>query len=135
MLWIEVSTKKNIILNFYFSIVLDKLLILDPKLGDLTMSRFEGVEKLPRDRTGECCIILRWDVVRCEMLIVPSDSWFFAKLLTGGRLYKINGGTALRIPSSEIAWVFGWGALESLPLGVKLEITLIMIDSQTAIPK
>lgn len=26
-----------------------------------------------------------------------SDSWFFAKLLTGGRLYKINGGTALRI--------------------------------------
>ena len=59
MLWIEVSTKKNIILNFYFSIVLDKLLILDPKLGDLTMSRFEGVEKLPRDRTGEFCIILR----------------------------------------------------------------------------
>ena len=31
------------------------------------------------------------------MLIVPGDSWFFAKLLTGGRLYKINGGTALRI--------------------------------------
>jgi len=28
------------------------------------------------------------------MLIVPSDSWFFAKLLTGGRLRKINGGTA-----------------------------------------
>ena len=33
------------------------------------------------------------------MLIVPGDSWFFAKLLTGGRLHKINGGTALRIPS------------------------------------
>ena len=29
------------------------------------------------------------------MLIVPSDSWFFAKLLTGRRLYLINEGTAL----------------------------------------
>ena len=32
------------------------------------------------------------------MLIVPGDSWFFAKLLTGRRLYIINEGTALRIP-------------------------------------
>jgi len=34
------------------------------------------------------------------MLIVPSDSWFFAKLLTGGRLHKISGGTARRVLGS-----------------------------------
>jgi len=29
------------------------------------------------------------------MLIVPSDSWFFAKLLIGRHLFKIFVGTAL----------------------------------------
>jgi len=73
---------------------LDKLLLLDPKPDDLTMPRFVSTF-VSKDRTGGCCIILRRGVVRCEMLIVSGDSWFFAKLLTGGRLHKINGGTAL----------------------------------------
>ena len=56
MLWIEVSTKKNIILNFYFSIVLDKLLILDPKLGDLTMSRLVEGQKVLNLIISSCAI-------------------------------------------------------------------------------
>ena len=45
------------------------------------------------------------------MLIVPSDSWFFAKLLTGGRLYKINEGTALNSKPRNRAslWLRGRG--------------------------
>ena len=39
------------------------------------------------------------------MLIVPGDSWFFAKLLKGRRLYKINEGTALN--SKKIFWLRG----------------------------
>jgi len=59
------------------------------------------------------------------MLIVPSDSWFFAKLLTGGRLHKINGGTALWILGIKTYEDLKWGGLAALPIGVKLEITLI----------
>ena len=41
------------------------------------------------------------------MLIVPGDSWFFAKLLTGRRLFVISDGTA-RSPK-EALWLRGSG--------------------------
>ena len=51
--------------------VVDKLLLLDPKPGDLSKTRL-----LKTDRTVECCIILRRVLERGEIPIVPGYCWF-----------------------------------------------------------
>jgi len=67
---------------------MDKLLLLDPKPGDLSKIRFII------DRTGECCIISPKNFGKRWNANLTWCSWFLRNIFKYDIYYKIYGGTA-----------------------------------------
>lgn len=69
--------------------------MVDPKLGELTMSRLKSREGGMEDRTRECRKILGRLVVRGYMPIEPRDSWFSPKHVLAWPYVNPQRGIAL----------------------------------------